>query len=118
MLVHDDTPGVSWEMLVIEELIKGNDDLVRAANIRTAAGRTNRAITRLVPLEVSCMLSTDTTQNGIHRKMTITTTMAPGPSNEVTTQGERPQWEAARRGRESVTRMAQEIRAAPEDVVD
>ena len=39
-------------MAMIKELIKGNEGLVRAANIRTAAGRTNRAITRLVPLEV------------------------------------------------------------------
>lgn len=73
-------------MAVIEELIKGNDGLVRAANIRTAAGRTNRAVTRLVPLEVSCTLSTDTMQNGMHRRTTTTTTMAPGPSDEVTTE--------------------------------
>ena len=118
VLVHDDTPRVSWKMAVIEELIKGNDGLVRAANIRTAAGRTNRAITRLVPLEVSCMPSTDTTQNGTNRRTTTTTTVAPGPSDEVTTRGERPQREAARRGRERVTKWVQELRAAPEDVVD
>ena len=105
-------------MAVIEELIKGNDGLVRAANIRTAAGRTNRAITRLVPLEVSCTPSTDTTQNGTHGRTTTNTTVAPGPSDEMTTQGERPQREAARRGRERVTKWAQELRAAPEDVVD
>ena len=104
-------------MAVIEELIKGNDCLVRAANIRTAASRTNRVITRLVPLEVSCTPSTDTTQNGTNRR-TTTTTVAPGPSDEVTTRGERPQREATRRGRERVTKWAQELRAVPEDVVD
>ena len=118
VLVHDDTPQVSWKMAVIEELIKGNDGLVRAANIRTAAGRTKRAITRLVPLEVSCTPSTDTMQNGVNRRTTSITTVAPGPSNEVTTRGERPRREAARRGREHVTKWAQELRAAPKDVVD
>ena len=40
-------------MAVIEELMKGNDGLVCAAKIRTAQGRTNRPIARLIPLEVS-----------------------------------------------------------------
>ena len=102
---------------MIEQLIKGNDGLVRAANIRTAAGRTKRAITRLVPSKVSCTPSTDTMQNGANRRTTTITTVAPGPSDEVTTR-ELPQWEAARRGRERVTKWAQELRAAPEDVVD
>ena len=37
---------------MIEELISGNDGLIRAAKLRTASGRTNRPITRLYPLEV------------------------------------------------------------------
>ena len=37
---------------MIEELITGNDGLVRAAKLRTASGRTNRAIKRLYPLQV------------------------------------------------------------------
>jgi len=40
-------------MATIEKLIKGNGELVRAANICVATGRMNRPITRLVPLEVS-----------------------------------------------------------------
>jgi len=52
-LVYDDSPQLNWKMAVIEGLIKGNDRLVRAANIQTATGRTNRPIIRLVPLEVS-----------------------------------------------------------------
>ena len=105
-------------MAVIEEPIKGNDGLVRAANIRTAAGRTNRAITRLVPLEVSCKPSTDTMQNGMNRRTTTTTTVVPAPNDEVTTRRKCPQWETARRGRECVKKWAQELRAAPEDIVD
>ena len=40
-------------MAVVESLIKGGDGLVRAANIRTKTGRTNRPITKLYPLEIS-----------------------------------------------------------------
>ena len=53
VLVHDDTPRITWKLAVIEELMKGKDGLVRAAKIRTSQGRTNRPIARLIPLEVS-----------------------------------------------------------------
>ena len=66
VLVPDDTPRVTWKMAVIEELFKGNDGLVRVANIRTVGGRTNRPITRLVPLEVpSAMKNTSWTRSPI-----------------------------------------------------
>ena len=53
VLVHDDGPHVQWRLAVVEDLIHGGDSLVRAANIRTSTGRTNRPIVRLIPLEVS-----------------------------------------------------------------
>ena len=37
---------------MVEELLTGNDGLIRAAKLRTASGQTNRPITRLYPLEV------------------------------------------------------------------
>ena len=49
VLIHDDTPRITWKLAVIEELLKGKDGLVRAANIRTAQGKTNRPIARLIP---------------------------------------------------------------------
>ena len=52
-MIQDDTPRIDWQLAVIEELIVGNDGLVRAAHIRTAQGRTNRPISKLCPLEVS-----------------------------------------------------------------
>ena len=52
VLVHDDTPRTSWKMAVIEELIRGNNGLVRAANIRTPTSKTNRPVMKLVPLEI------------------------------------------------------------------
>ncbi len=50
--VHDDTKRVNWRLAIVESLIKGKDGLVRAANIKTSTGRTNRPITKLYPLEV------------------------------------------------------------------
>ena len=118
MLVHNDTIRVTSKMAVIEELIKGNDGLVRTANIRTAGGSTNRPITRLVPLEVSS-LSVDAMQNTSQTKsLTSTATTPEGPSMEITNQAEHSQQEAALRGRACVANWVQELRAALEDVED
>ena len=53
VLVQSDNSRVQWRMAVIESLIKGSDGLVRAVNIRTSNGRTNRPITKLYPLEIT-----------------------------------------------------------------
>ena len=37
----------------MEDTIPGADGLIRAANIRTSIGRTNRPITKLYPLEIT-----------------------------------------------------------------
>ena len=67
VLIHDDSPRASWKMAVIENLIKGNDGYVRAAEVRTSSARTNRPISKLYPLEISSekeeMLNTDTINN-------------------------------------------------------
>ena len=44
VLVYDDTPWINWQLAVIEDVIKGSDGMIRAANIRTKAERTNRPI--------------------------------------------------------------------------
>ena len=58
VLVHDDGPRPSWRLAVVEDLIKGGDDLIRAAKIRTSTGHTNRPICKLYPLELSASEST------------------------------------------------------------
>ena len=40
-------------LAVIENLISGRDNQVRAVELRTATGKTNRPITKLYPLEVN-----------------------------------------------------------------
>ena len=52
-LIHDDLPRTNWKMAVIQRLIKRNDGYVRAAEIRTNTGRTNRPISKLYLLEIS-----------------------------------------------------------------
>ena len=53
VLVHDDTPRVNWKYAIIEGVIRGNDGLIQAANIRTSTGKTTRPINKLYPLEVT-----------------------------------------------------------------
>ena len=44
-------------------MMKGKDGLVRAAKIRTAQGRTNRPIAKLIPLEVSSDVANSSSTN-------------------------------------------------------
>ena len=44
VLIHDDAPRITWKLAVIEELLNGKDGLVRAANVRTTQGRTDKLI--------------------------------------------------------------------------
>ena len=53
MLVNDDGPRRHWPMAVVEKLIVSKDGKVRAADIRTAHGKTNRPIAKLSPIEVT-----------------------------------------------------------------
>ena len=53
VLVHDDIPRVKWRLAVVEDVIAGEDGLIRAANIRTSTGKSNRPVTKLYPLEVT-----------------------------------------------------------------
>lgn len=53
VIIHDDKPRLQWKLAIVENLIKGNDGLVRAAHVRTENHRTTRPIIKLYPLEVS-----------------------------------------------------------------
>ncbi len=71
--VHDDTKRVNWRLAIVESLIKGKDGLVRAANIKTSTGRTNRPITKL-----------DRTPEQKIEEPKITTDKSPDPKNPST----------------------------------
>ena len=58
VLVHNDTPRITRKLADIEELMEAKDGLLCAAKIKTAQGKTNHSIARLIPLEVSQMWPT------------------------------------------------------------
>ena len=109
VLVHDDTPRITWKLAVIEELIMGKDGLVRAANIRTAHGRTNRPIARLIPLEVS---SDGATTSSDQENCTV------NKEADNPTGASRPQRMAAQKARAKMKKWTTELGGPPEDVVD
>ncbi|CAG2249007.1 unnamed protein product [Mytilus edulis] len=57
--VHDDKPRIKWKTAVVEEVVTGNDGLVRSAIIRTNSGRTSRPIVKLYPLEINEVTPSD-----------------------------------------------------------
>ena len=103
VLVHDDGPRANWRLAVIENLVSGNDGLIRSADIRTSTGRTNRPIARLYPLEVSTK----------QEAKPILSSEKPPPPSELP---HRPRREAAVRGCERIARWTQKLSLPPEDV--
>jgi hypothetical protein len=53
VLIHDEKPRKEWKLAVIENLIRSADGEIRAADIRTANGKTNRPISKLYPLQMT-----------------------------------------------------------------
>ena len=53
VIIHEDNkPRLQWRLAIVEDLIKGNDDQVRAAHIRTSTHTTTIPVAKLYPLEV------------------------------------------------------------------
>ena len=97
---------------MIEDTISGEDGLVRAANIRTSTGRTNRPITKLYPLEVT---TTDLLlkQNSENVPASNSNSAADHLSN--VTEETRPVRQAALKGRQQVQEWAKALCGPPED---
>ena len=76
--------------------MKGKNGLVRAAKIRTAQGRINRPIAKLIPLEVSSDVANSSSTNDDN----CDTVPPPDGSNEDYTVRDisRPRQQAAERG--------------------
>ena len=54
VLMHaENVPRSSWKLAIVKKLLRGSDGLVRAAEIKTHSGVTNRSIHLLYPLEVT-----------------------------------------------------------------
>lgn len=123
VLVHDDTNRINWKLAVIEGLITGNDGLTRAADIRTATGKTNRPITKLYPLELSSA-NTETTIPDPPSKgqATVNENKSESKENHVDTSttathsGGRTQRDAAKKARKQMAEWMKVLGGPPEDV--
>ena len=113
VLVHDDTPRVNWKYAVIESVIKGNDGLIRAVNIRTSTGKTTRPITKLYPLEVTSHAVTETDESSSDS----TRESRSSPSQQMITEQSRVRSlrRTATRARRQLSDWATILRAPPED---
>ena len=119
VLVHDDTPRLTWHLTVVEDTISGQDGLIRAANIRTSTGRTNRPITKLYPLEVSTAESSSIQKQNYQHKEKLSDSVAQNPTVEAargSSKHTRPIRQAAIRGRQQVQKWTRTLCGPPEDV--
>ena len=69
VLVHDESPRLTWKLAVVTELIRGNDGHVRAARIRMKNTETTRSLVKLYPLEVTCNGESDETTGTRPRRL-------------------------------------------------
>ena len=51
--IHNVGPRIRWKLAVVEDVVKGNDGLIRSTKLRTNNGVKNRPIVKLYPLEVN-----------------------------------------------------------------
>ena len=109
VLIHSDNPRLLWRMAVIESLIRGKDGLVRAVNLRTSKGKTNRPITKLYPLEL--VDSEKFSDSPVEREV--------GDPKEIVSEiPKRPVREAAKKASQKISAWTETLRGPPEDVVN
>jgi len=110
VLIHDECPRINWKLAVVEDLIPGNDGMVRSANIRTKNGVTNRPVTRLYPLEVTAS-DAGTVRDQVPEKQD---TVSKG--DKAVTEGDtpveaRPRRKAADRARQQISQWTESLLA-------
>ena len=63
VVIHDDTPRLKWQLAVVKDLQRGNDNVVRSATIRTVNGVTSRPVVKLYPLKINVETERPVEQN-------------------------------------------------------
>ena len=111
VIVHDDKARLYWRLAVVEDLIEGNDGLVRAAHIRMNNYKTTRPIVKLYPLEIS---SNDTEELQIPSSAASSAT-EPQP-NESTSHARPMRRGAATKAMKQMSEWTSILCRAPEDV--
>ena len=97
-------------MAVVEDLIVGEDGLMRAATIRTTSGMTTRPITKLYPVELN---ETDEVNLGVEKSHSVPSGLA-----DSRNKNSRLQRAAARKATDQVKEWVSVLSAPPppEDV--
>ena len=101
VVVHDDCPRLQWKLAVIDDLVEGNDGLIRSAHISTANHKTSRPITRLYPLEVVSSGNTEDTEQGQR------------PTSQDSETNSRPKRAAAARAVSRISEWTDTLRCPP-----
>ena len=97
VLVHNEGPRIEWKLAVIDKLIVSPDGEIRAADIRTSKGKTNRPVSKLYPLEVTETIETSPSSPSPQSPI------IDSPSSRL-----RPRRKAALAAKERIRNMAQE----------
>ena len=116
VLVHDDTPRLHWKLAIVDDLVEGNDGLVRSAHISTANYKTNRPITRLYPLEVVSNPNNNLTGESTEDSSTPVS-MQQQSNTDVQSDGPvlpRPKRAAATRAMKTISEWTNTLRRPPE----
>ena len=109
VLIHNDTPRTTWKMGVVEALITGGDEIVRAVTLRTATGLTNRPVAKLYPLELNV-----TTKSEEETETTAEEdTDATQSTSSTRTESARPQRSSARRAAVKINEWSGVLAAPP-----
>ena len=116
VLVHDDGPRSTWKLAVVEDLIRGGDNLVRAAEIRTSTGHKNRPICKLYPLELS--LSTNEKEGKEERICDQENPVGNSPTEQELSVRRRPVRTSAVNAASRISEWTKVLRRVPEDVED
>ena len=103
-------------MAVVEELVRGADGYIRAAQIRYDEGRKkNRPIAKLYPLEVTSSSNNDVTKT---ENSTTTTATSDVPAS-IPSRESRPTRSSATKAQQNIAEWSRELLLpAPEDVMD
>ena len=106
VLIHGEGPRINWKLAVIHQVVKGKDGLIRAAEVRTANGTTNRPIAKLYPLEVTANDVSSLSDNKVSPQLTTSEQVRARPVPR----------DAASKARQQLSEWCKILRCPPEDV--
>jgi hypothetical protein len=110
VLIHGDSLRINWKYARVDSLIRSEDGVVRAVNVWTADGLTNRPISKLYPLEVRAKIISPSTASSVPAE---TVQQLPPVSPNQTNQ-----LPAQRKRRDAAIRAAERIRTIAEEPED